>query len=50
MITLIYILHIYIGITGFETAANYVEDMSDPSVFVTTVNVLWYVITNVIMQ
>ena len=30
-----------IGITGFETAANYVEDMRDPGVFVTTVNVLW---------
>ena len=29
------------GITGFETASNYVEDMRDPGVFVTTVNWMW---------
>jgi hypothetical protein len=29
------------GITGFESAANYVEEMRDPGVFVTTVNWLW---------
>jgi hypothetical protein len=30
------------GITGFETASNYVEEMRDPGVFVTTVSWLWY--------
>lgn len=30
-----------LGITGFETAANYVEEMRDPGVFVTTVDWLW---------
>lgn len=32
-----------LGITGFETAANYVEEMREPGVFVTTVDWLWYV-------
>lgn len=29
------------GITGFETASNYVEEMRDPGVFITTVNAMW---------
>lgn len=30
-----------LGITGFETASNYVEDLADTSVFVSTVNWMW---------
>lgn len=30
-----------LGITGFESAANYVEEMESPAVFVSTVNWLW---------
>jgi amino acid transporter len=33
-----------LGITGFETASNYVEEMRDPAVFVTTVNWMWLVL------
>jgi hypothetical protein len=31
------------GITGFETASNYVEEMRDSGVFVSTVNGMWCV-------
>ena len=30
-----------LGITGFETASNYVEELADISVFVNTVNWMW---------
>lgn len=30
-----------LGITGFETASNYVEEMTEPRVFVDTVNLMW---------
>ena len=30
-----------LGITGFESAANYVEEMESPAIFVSTVNWLW---------
>ena len=30
-----------LGITGFESAANYVEEMENPAVFVGTVNWMW---------
>jgi amino acid transporter len=32
-----------LGITGFETAANYVEEMHSSKVFMSTVNWMWYV-------
>ena len=30
-----------LGITGFETASNYVEEMAEPRVFVGTIDLLW---------
>lgn len=30
-----------LGITGFETASNYVEEMANSMVFVNTVNYMW---------
>jgi amino acid transporter len=30
-----------LGITGFETASNYVEDLASPAVFVSSVNWMW---------
>ena len=30
-----------LGITGFETASNYIEDLNSPTVFVSTVNWMW---------
>ncbi len=30
-----------LGITGFESAANYVEEMENPAIFVGTVNWMW---------
>lgn len=30
-----------LGITGFETAANYVEEMESPATFISTVNWMW---------
>ena len=36
-----WILALAAGITGFETASNYVEEMESPAVFVSTVNGMW---------
>ncbi len=30
-----------LGITGFETASNYVEDLASPATFVSSVNWMW---------
>lgn len=33
-----------LGITGFETASNYVEDLTSPQTFISTVNWMWLLV------
>ena len=39
-----------LGITGFESAANYVEEMRENRVYVHTLDVMWYVVSLTLLE